>query len=199
MAHGHARDELGRVLPDCSWPADKAAPDELDVVRRFCNTCNHESGADRFETVEGVQRWLTDEGIAVDELGRAELAEIVGFREHVRAHAVAHHQGLDGGGLDEMLAEHVAEVCLGVTVVDGRIEVVPAGGSATAHAIATIAVAVMNAQQTGRWRRFKACPNCGWVFYDRSKNLSARWCSMNACGGRAKVAAFRKRTRLGTT
>ncbi|HEX6579263.1 MAG TPA: CGNR zinc finger domain-containing protein, partial [Actinomycetota bacterium] len=31
------------------------------------------------------------------------------------------------------------------------------------------------------------------VFFDRSKNKSGKWCSMNACGNRAKVRAFRAR------
>jgi predicted RNA-binding Zn ribbon-like protein len=34
---------------------------------------------------------------------------------------------------------------------------------------------------------------CILWFYDISKNHSRRWCSMDACGNRAKVAAFRER------
>jgi predicted RNA-binding Zn ribbon-like protein len=36
-------------------------------------------------------------------------------------------------------------------------------------------------------------PQCILFFYDTSKNHSRRWCSMNLCGNRAKVAAFRER------
>ncbi len=36
-------------------------------------------------------------------------------------------------------------------------------------------------------------PNCILFFYDTSKNHSRRWCSMDLCGNRAKVAAFRER------
>jgi predicted RNA-binding Zn ribbon-like protein len=36
-------------------------------------------------------------------------------------------------------------------------------------------------------------PNCILFFYDTSKNHSRRWCSMDSCGNRAKVAAFRER------
>ncbi|HWL91166.1 MAG TPA: CGNR zinc finger domain-containing protein, partial [Actinomycetota bacterium] len=31
------------------------------------------------------------------------------------------------------------------------------------------------------------------VFFDGSKNKSGKWCSMAACGNRAKVRAFRER------
>jgi predicted RNA-binding Zn ribbon-like protein len=36
-------------------------------------------------------------------------------------------------------------------------------------------------------------PKCILFFYDTSKNHSRRWCSMDMCGNRAKVAAFRER------
>ncbi len=36
-------------------------------------------------------------------------------------------------------------------------------------------------------------PKCILWFYDSSKNHSRRWCSMELCGNRAKVAAFRER------
>ena len=36
-------------------------------------------------------------------------------------------------------------------------------------------------------------PDCILYFYDTSKNHSRRWCSMDLCGNRAKVSAFRQR------
>jgi predicted RNA-binding Zn ribbon-like protein len=38
--------------------------------------------------------------------------------------------------------------------------------------------------------RIKECPgadDCGWLFYDTSKNNSRRWCSMEGCGSRVKM------------
>jgi predicted RNA-binding Zn ribbon-like protein len=35
--------------------------------------------------------------------------------------------------------------------------------------------------------RLKICPNCGWLFLDRSKNKSRAWCDMAVCGNRAKA------------
>ena len=43
--------------------------------------------------------------------------------------------------------------------------------------------------------RVAACPNCGWLFVDTSKNHSRRWCSMDACGNQAKARRhYRRRT-----
>jgi predicted RNA-binding Zn ribbon-like protein len=38
-------------------------------------------------------------------------------------------------------------------------------------------------------------PRCILYFYDTTKNHARRWCSMNACGNRAKVAAHYRRAR----
>lgn len=40
-------------------------------------------------------------------------------------------------------------------------------------------------------------PLCRWVFVDRSRNRSRRWCDMAACGNRAKVARHRLLARAG--
>jgi len=34
---------------------------------------------------------------------------------------------------------------------------------------------------------------CAWLFVDRTKNHSRRWCDMNTCGSRNKVREFRSR------
>jgi predicted RNA-binding Zn ribbon-like protein len=49
----------------------------------------------------------------------------------------------------------------------------------------------------GDFRLIRACEgsNCTLVFYDRTKAHGRRWCSMAACGNRAKAAAHRARRR----
>jgi predicted RNA-binding Zn ribbon-like protein len=41
-------------------------------------------------------------------------------------------------------------------------------------------------------------PACIQFFYDTTKNKRRRWCSMEACGSRAKAAAYYRRTRAAT-
>ena len=38
-------------------------------------------------------------------------------------------------------------------------------------------------------KRVKQCADdaCGWLFMDKSRNNSRRWCSMKDCGNRAKA------------
>lgn len=42
----------------------------------------------------------------------------------------------------------------------------------------------------GDLSRVRACPgadDCGWLFYDTSRNGTRRWCSMEGCGSRVKM------------
>jgi len=51
---------------------------------------------------------------------------------------------------------------------------------------------------TSDWRnRVRICDadDCVWVFLDRSKNRSRRWCDMNQCGNRAKARRFYQRNK----
>ena len=36
-------------------------------------------------------------------------------------------------------------------------------------------------------KRIRECPNCGWIFFDSSKNGMRRWCSMSTCGSNVKA------------
>jgi len=49
------------------------------------------------------------------------------------------------------------------------------------------------------FRLVRACEGarCTLLFYDRTKGHARRWCSMSACGNRAKAAAHRARLRQG--
>ncbi|MCI0446007.1 CGNR zinc finger domain-containing protein [bacterium] len=51
----------------------------------------------------------------------------------------------------------------------------------------------------GNPKNLRKCESstCILYFYDTTKNHRRRWCSMNACGNRAKAAAFYKRTHKG--
>jgi predicted RNA-binding Zn ribbon-like protein len=45
--------------------------------------------------------------------------------------------------------------------------------------------------------RIRKCESCAIHFFDTSKKGSRRWCSMNICGNKLKVAAYQRRKRGG--
>jgi predicted RNA-binding Zn ribbon-like protein len=48
------------------------------------------------------------------------------------------------------------------------------------------------------WNRVRKCVQCVLHFYDTSKKGTRRWCSMQLCGNRVKVAAYAARRQLRT-
>ena len=73
----------------------------------------------------------------------------------------------------------------------------PTGRAPIDRALGVILSITARAMIDGRWHRLKACPgeDCGWAFYDHSRNNSGRWCSMAVCGGRAKARSHYLRHR----
>ena len=77
----------------------------------------------------------------------------------------------------------------------GRIRLGQALSSLARDAVAMLAEAD---RDPGRVRRCDAV-DCRLVFHDESRTANRRWCSMQRCGNRAKVRAFRARVSTGST
>jgi predicted RNA-binding Zn ribbon-like protein len=62
-----------------------------------------------------------------------------------------------------------------------------------------LAAACVELVQTVDVHQLKACPldegGCGWLFLDRSRNGSRRWCTMEDCGAHAKARRLTERRR----
>ena len=58
-----------------------------------------------------------------------------------------------------------------------------------------VALAAADLLVSGELARVHQCENgtCGWLFVDRSKNRSRRWCSMKDCGNVTKVRRYRSK------
>lgn len=70
----------------------------------------------------------------------------------------------------------------------------PFGERATPIAFeAALAVSALSLLRPGTLDRLKICPNCGWLFTDRSRNASRLWCDMAVCGNRRKASRHYKR------
>src|SRR5207247_796842 len=67
----------------------------------------------------------------------------------------------------------------------------------TPGALGRIVAAAFAGMANEDWSRLKLCGShtCRWAFFDRSRNHSSRWCTMAACGNRAKARRFRAQAR----
>jgi predicted RNA-binding Zn ribbon-like protein len=84
--------------------------------------------------------------------------------------------------------------------LDRRLRV---GGDAARLIVDRIAVAAVEALRDIDLQKLRQCPvaegGCGWVFADRSRNGSRRWCRMEDCGAQVKSRRLTERRRQRTT
>jgi predicted RNA-binding Zn ribbon-like protein len=167
-------------------------------VQDFVNTRAFDPDQERIPTPEALRAWLDERGLLAHEpVGEADRLRAIELREALRRLLLANN----GGALEAADLELLNRV-----VEDGglRPRFQPGGGVALEPAAAGITgalgrllAAVADAMNAGTWSRLKACADhgCLWAFYDRSRNRSGHWCSMEVCGNRAKARQFRRRRR----
>jgi predicted RNA-binding Zn ribbon-like protein len=58
---------------------------------------------------------------------------------------------------------------------------------------AALAVSALSLLAGEARQRLHICPNCNWLFLDRSRNSSRLWCDMAVCGNRRKASRHYRR------
>jgi predicted RNA-binding Zn ribbon-like protein len=179
-------------------PGDRPkAPGRLELLQRFINSYNHDFPPDwdRIGTPEKAAAWLREKGLvaADDRLSEADVARLRAVREAIRALIIANHGGDPGEDAPEIIRKLSRAALFRVAIDDtGQVALEPAERGVDG-AVATLLDIVREAQASGDWSRLKACRNCEYAFFDRSKNKSAAWCSMSICGNRTKNRAYYRR------
>ena len=172
------------------------APGDLELVRGFINTREHDPDREELTDPAALDAWLQRRGLPVIEPATEdELARALAFREALRSLALANSTGeLDPEALAELRAA-AGDATLRAWVDDeGQMAIAPSCDGIDSL-IARVLSAVATTQETGEWPRMKVCTSndCLWAFYDRSRNRSRHWCSMDVCGNRAKTRSYRAR------
>jgi predicted RNA-binding Zn ribbon-like protein len=186
-------------MPPGESTPSKTAPQPLYLVQRFVNSVDVESGEDELSSPDALRDWFAERGLmeAADDVSPADLRRVVDVREGLRA-LLLQNNGLP---MDETRVERldraVRRAGVRVRFVPGRDPELVPDASGVDGAIARLMAIVAAAVEHGRWERLKACPReeCEWAFYDKSKNRSGRWCTMESCGNIEKAKAFRERHR----
>lgn len=203
--------DRGAVQPGGRTPA----PGELAVVQAFINSffdLEVEWGVDLFATPDSLAGWLAARGLvpAGTTLRDRDRTRAITVREGLRSLAAANNEAWELVPVDELVlagdaraATSLAELnrAAGGAGVEVRFEAdgprFAATGGGLDRALGVLLAITATSMLDGSWRRLKACPGheCGWAFYDHSRNQTSRWCSMAVCGGRAKARAHYHRRR----
>lgn len=166
------------------------------MVQALVNTVDVENGIEELTGPEELHDVLTRIG-ALDHdtppLTRSDLRRALAVREALR-NVLHANVGLtpDPSAL-ELLDRTGATGALSVRFAGDGSSSLTAGASGLDGALGRILAVVYTSMVAGTWSRLKACPRdvCGWVFYDRSRNSSSRWCAMSVCGNRTKTKRYR--------
>ena len=177
----------------------EAAPGPLALVQAFANTVAEE-GHFRWEAIgdpDSLRSWLKGRGLLTggELVGEADVAQAKEVRAALRSLLAANNgREADPAAIRELnLAAERARLRVRFGA-DGRATLEPGAGGVDG-ALGRVLAAVHAGMEEGTWGRLKSCANatCGWAFYDRSKNRSGRWCSMEVCGNRTKTRSYRRR------
>ena len=131
----------------------------------------------------------------------AALARLRGLREaiHRTFRAIALGAAPAGDDLERMRATWVDGLAAGRLAPGaagyGLVPREPAAPDRAAWAVAASAVDLLGSGRLSRVHRCAADDGCGWLFLDHSRSGTRRWCSMEACGARAKMRAHYRRQR----
>jgi predicted RNA-binding Zn ribbon-like protein len=176
------------------------APGDLEPVRSFLSLHDHVPGDPESlpPSARSLELWLRERGaIAPDEPpDEADLRWGLEVRDALRTKVSEHHgrpRDLDAiEVLNRAASETGLSLCFGCHDQGLHTEATGVRG-----AIGRLLAAAFLADLDGTFHRLRHCqsPTCTSVFYDHSKNHTAKWCSMASCGNRNKVRRFRERER----
>jgi predicted RNA-binding Zn ribbon-like protein len=170
---------------------------ELDLVRDYVNTFDFETGIDEIATPDELATWFSEQGLVDDlvEPTAQEVEDAHSLREAIRELLLANNGAeIDTAAASQTLEEAGRKAHLGVRFENGRPVLAPEGDGARG-ALGRIVATIAELAPTDDWKRLKTCrdEHCRVAFYDKSRNRSRAWCSMEVCGNREKARSFRQR------
>jgi predicted RNA-binding Zn ribbon-like protein len=177
------------------------APGDLELVRSFLSV--HDHVGDDPISLPPSHASLRDFFVEAGLLSSGQRPSGSDLETAFGVHRALHRRVEGGSGgavtpaelsvIDEAARAASLELRFGAA---GPPQIVPTA-SGLPGALGRVLAAAFLAERDGSWGHLKVCGDetCTSVFYDRSKNHSGKWCSMQSCGNRNKVRAWRARQR----
>jgi hypothetical protein len=176
------------------------APGELELVRSFLSVHDHRGSEPKSlpPSPASLREFFVEQGLIDPDEPVSERS----LRSASLVHTALHRkvEGRNGAAVELSVIDEAARDA-GLELhfdPEGPPRIEPTAPG-VAGAVGRILAAAFLAELDGTWEHLKACSDdtCTSVFYDRSKNHSGKWCSMQSCGNRNKVRAWRERQHSG--
>ena len=168
-------------------------PSPTELLIAFLQT--GDDGDDPLAAAPSAAAWLSAHGLmAPDEPATDDEARMARRARAALRSLLASHAGQELDSRTMPALDAVTERSpLRVTFeANGGVFLAPVPGGIPG-ALAGIMALVYRASIDGTLSRYKACKQCGWAFYDSSKNRSRVWCDMATCGSQVKARSYRAR------
>lgn len=147
---------------------------------------------DLLGSAKDLARWLKAAGMEASDVSSDNLATARELREIVHRMVTAR---ITGGALDDRDRERLNSLAR-----EGAAPELTTGGEARWRGgpralLSSVAAEAVWALGRDRADRLRQCAGeaCALLFYDTSRAGERRWCSMTACGNKAKASGFRSR------
>jgi predicted RNA-binding Zn ribbon-like protein len=182
----------------------------------FTNTVGWHAGADQvehFHLYADLLDWAADARVLTREhlaaLGRKSAARPAAARAALRRaieireliyrifSAVAGGRTPARGDLERLHAERIEALRHATVQWSGALASTFAGCDNLLTPVYPVVLSAVELLESDELAKVRQCANdpCGWLFVDRSRNGSRRWCSSSDCGNESRVRRFRARTR----
>ena len=185
------------MLPD---PGNREpAPEPLRLVQAFVNTIDIENGIEELTDAAALRSALVRIGAlsrGAPPLADEDLEQALEVREALRRVLLVNAGERPRPEALAVLEDASTAARLSIRFEGDATPALVPRAAGLDGAVGRILAVVYASMVDGTWSRLKACPRdvCGWVFYDRSRNSSSRWCAMSVCGNRTKVRRYRGKT-----
>jgi predicted RNA-binding Zn ribbon-like protein len=170
----------------------------LDLRRFVQGGVPHTTG-DKLAAIENLEEWMRGRELLGNraKLSRGDHRKALELREALRQFLSLAPPDRREAGAAARLNAAAASFPLTVRVSEaGKLELQPEQRGALSG-LGRVLADLQRAAESSNLDRLKMCASdeCRWVFFDRSKPSTRRWCSSALCGNRQKTKTYRTRQR----
>lgn len=175
--------------------------DNLEVMADFFNTHDkrmrfeNDPGIEHFNTSKDLYDWLLKHQLIPEkaEVTDQDLELAIRLRTAARkiiVNNVFDEQDHGLSSLNEVINRFSFSICF--TEDQESLQPLQTDGMS---GLARLAILMFELRKNKLWHRIKVCSaaDCQWVFVDHSRPGTGRWCTMKACGNRAKNKTYRQK------
>ncbi|GAA0367409.1 CGNR zinc finger domain-containing protein [Bacillus horti] len=176
---------------------------ELELIADFINTYDKrrrfegDTGIDHLQKPDQLYSWLVGQQLISkqDMISEEDLELALKLRVGAREAIMNHDSCNDIEVCKEALLNELAQSFHFYLVFEKGYAFHKSTETGGKKGVASLLAVIFEIKRNGLWSRLRVCSaeDCQWVFVDRSRPGTGKWCSMKACGNRAKNKTFRQK------